>query len=183
MRGSVYIATSLDGFIARKNGDLDWLPGSDGSADQTGEDFGYQEFMNSIDVLVMGRNTFEMVLSFGVWPYGDKRVIVLSSKSLKLPDHLPATVEASACTPAELFHSLSQQGHQNAYIDGGNTIQRFLQAGLIQEMIITRIPVLIGQGISLFGPLNKDIAIQHLETLTFENGLVQSKYAVHPDPA
>ncbi|QDU52350.1 dihydrofolate reductase family protein [Gimesia panareensis] len=183
MRGHVFIATSLDGFIARENGALDWLPGSDGAAEQTGEDFGYQAFMDSIDVLVMGRNTFEMVLSFGSWPYGEKRVIVLSSKSLTLPDHLPDSVESRCSTPADLFQSLSEEGHQSAYIDGGNTIQRFLAAGLIDEMIITRIPILIGQGISLFGPLENDIQVQHLETHSFENGFTQSRYSLHQTKA
>jgi dihydrofolate reductase len=176
VRGSVYIATSLDGFIARKNGDLDWLPGSDGSAYQSEEDFGYQAFMDTVDVLIMGRHTFETVLSFEEWPYGEKRVIVLSSSPLKIPESLQNSVEAKSGSPENLFQSLSHEGHQNAYIDGGNTVQRFLNAGLIRDIIITRIPILIGQGIPLFGPLKNDIIVKHLKTQTYENGFVQSHY-------
>lgn len=101
MRGSVYIATSLDGFIARKNGALDWLPGSDGSAYQVEEDFGYKAFMDTVDVLIMGRHTFETVLSFEEWPYGEKRVIVLSSSPLNIPESLQNSVEAKSGTPRE----------------------------------------------------------------------------------
>lgn len=177
MKISVYIATSLDGFIARENGKLDWLPGSDGESDTSGEDYGYHEFMDSVDVLVMGRNTFETVLSFGIeWPYSEKRVIVLSSQPLQIPNDLPATVESSSCAPAELIQKLSEEGFQRAYIDGGKTIQSFLNAGLIQDMIITRIPILIGSGIPLFGPIDKDRKLRHVDTRTFENGFVQSKY-------
>lgn len=178
MKASVYIATSLDGFIARENGELDWLPGSDGESDTNGEDYGYHEFMDSVDTLVMGRNTFEMVLTFGEWSYGNKRVIVLSSKPLRIPDDLPPTVESKSCSPAELVQELSEQGEKHLYIDGGKTIQSFLNAGLIQELIITRIPVLIGSGIPLFGPLDKDKKLRLIQTHTYENGIVQNKYEI-----
>ncbi|QDV52715.1 dihydrofolate reductase family protein [Gimesia fumaroli] len=177
MRVSVYIATSLDGFIARENGNLDWLPGSDGTSEQSEEDFGYHEFMDSVDVLIMGRKTFETVLSFEIeWPYSEKQVIVLSSQPLQIPNDLPATVESSTSSPAELIQQLSEKGYQRAYIDGGKTIQSFLNAGLIQDMIITRIPVLIGSGIPLFGPVDNDRKLRHINTRTFENGFVQSEY-------
>tara|TARA_R110002095_G_scaffold152237_5_gene132380 strand:+ start:35989 stop:36534 length:546 start_codon:yes stop_codon:yes gene_type:complete len=176
---SVYIATSLDGFIARENGDLDWLPGSDGAGDPTGEDYGYHEFMNSVDVLIMGRNTFETVLSFGIeWPYSEKRVIVLSSQPVQIPSELPDTVESPSLSPADLIQKLSEDGHQRAYIDGGKTIQSFLNADLIQDLIITRIPILIGSGIPLFSPLDNDQKLRHINTHTFENGFVQSKYEI-----
>jgi len=181
MKASVYIATSLDGFIARENGDLDWLPGSDGSSvDSNPEDgdFGYQAFMDSVDVLVMGRGSFEKVLSFGMWPYGNKRVVVLSSKLTKLPDDLPETVELKSGPPAEVVKELAVSGANHLYIDGGKTIQAFLNAGLIQELIITKIPVLIGEGLCLFGPVHKDVQLRHIETRAFSNGFVQSKYAV-----
>lgn len=176
MKTTVYIATSLDGFIARPNGDLDWLPGV-GDAD-TGEDYGYQAFMDSVDVLVMGRNTYEIVRAFDPWPYGDKRVIVLSRSLTHLADKSPATVELRSSSPAELVNELQAKGFQHAYIDGGKTIQSFLNAGLINELIITRIPVLIGAGIPLFGPLAQDVKLQHVETRSYANGLVQSKYHV-----
>lgn len=181
MKASVYIATSLDGFIARENGDLDWLPGSDGQSgdgESGRDDFGYQAFMDSVDVLVMGRNTFEMVLSFGQWPYGRKRVVVLSSTLAELPDNLPNTVAIRSCSPAELVEELRASGAKHLYVDGGKTIQGFLKGGLIQELIITRIPVLIGRGIPLFGPVDQDVMVHHIETRSFANGFVQSKYAV-----
>jgi dihydrofolate reductase len=177
MKTTVYIATSLDGFIARENGDLDWLPGIE-DPDSGSEDYGYQAFMDSVDVLVMGRNTYEIVRAFDPWPYGDKRVIVLSRSLTEISDKLPPTVELRASSPAELVDELQEKGFQHAYIDGGKTIQSFLNAGLIQQLIITRIPVLIGTGIPLFGPLAQDVALQHVETQSYANGLVQSRYRV-----
>ncbi|MBI1296179.1 dihydrofolate reductase [bacterium] len=176
MKTTVYIATSLDGFIARSNGDLDWLPGI-GDAD-TGEDYGYQAFIDSVDVLVMGRGTYEIVCTFEPWPYGDKRVIVLSRTLAHLADNLPDTVELRSGTPAELVEQLQAEGMKHAYIDGGKTIQSFLNAGLLDELIITRIPVLIGTGIPLFGPLEQDVKLQHVETRSYASGMVQSTYRV-----
>ena len=181
MKASVYIATSLDGFIARENGALDWLPGGDGASsndESNGEDFGYKAFMDSVDVLVIGRNTYETVLSFGQWPYGSKRVVVLSSTLARLANNLPPTVELKSCSPTELVQVLEVSGAKHLYIDGGKTIQGFLNAGLIQEIIITRIPILIGAGIPLFGPVNEDVKLRHIETRAFANGFVQSKYEV-----
>ena len=176
MKISVYIATSLDGFIARENGDLDWLPGSDGDGDTVGEDYGYHQFMESVDVLVMGRHTYEMVIGFGEWPYGEKRVIVLSGTGIEIPESIKEAVGSRSCTPAELVEELRQTGAKHLYIDGGKTIQGFLNAGLIQEMIITIVPVLIGSGIPLFGALDEDKKLQLLESRSFEKGFVQSKY-------
>jgi dihydrofolate reductase len=173
---SVFIATSLDGFIARKNGDLDWLPGSDG---ETGsDDYGFKEFFKSIDTLIIGRNTYELALTFKEWPYRGKNVVVLSSGFPKIPRNLAEGVVGTSSSPKELIHRLASSGSAHAYVDGGKTIQGFLQANLIQEMTITRIPVLIGEGISLFGPLAHDIKLQHVSTRTFESGFVQSKYKV-----
>ena len=178
MKISVYIATSLDGFIARENGDLDWLPGSDGSEGGSGEDYGYHQFMESVDVLVMGRHTYEMVIGFGEWPYEEKRVIVRSSKGVEIPEKLSKKVESKSCSPAELVEELRQTGAKHLYIDGGKTIQGFLNAGLIQEMIITLVPVLIGSGIPLFGKLNQDKKLELIENRSFDNGFVQSKYKI-----
>lgn len=175
MKASIYIATTIDGFIARTNGELDWLgepPYEDG------EDYGYKKFMDSVDVLVMGRNTFEMVLSFGEWPYGSKPVIVLSSRALKIPEHIAKHVESMSLSPLEMVNLLTKRGARHIYVDGGKTIQGFLDAGLIQRLILTRIPVLIGKGIPLFGPLKYDIKLKHIETQVFLDGLVQSEYEV-----
>ncbi|MFN8383166.1 MAG: dihydrofolate reductase family protein [Anaerolineales bacterium] len=170
---SVYIAVSLDGFIARKDGGLDWLPpGSEGD-----EDFGYAEFMSAVDFIVMGRNTYEKVLSFGNWPY-DKKVIVLTSRDLTLAPELAEKVEALRLSPRELVHQMDIRGAKGIYLDGGITIQRFLREGLVHEMTITTIPILIGEGLPLFGPLEKDIKLELINSRSFKNGFVQSKYKV-----
>ena len=175
MKATVYIATSIDGFIARKDGSVDWLPAGENTS---GEDYGYQDFINSVDALVMGRNTYEMVHSFGEWPYGNKSVVVLSSQALDIPEHIAETVTAMSGSPGEVIQKLAEKGYEHLYIDGGKTIQAFLRAGLIQTLIITKIPILIGSGIPLFGTLPHDIKLRHLETLQFDSGLVQSKYEI-----
>ncbi|TQV80039.1 dihydrofolate reductase [Exilibacterium tricleocarpae] len=173
---SVYIATSLDGFIARENDDLDWLDAANATVPE-GEDCGYQDFMSSVDALVMGRSSYEKVLSFGAWPY-DKPVTVLSRNSLDIPAAISHRVFHSNETPAALHQRLSQQGVRRLYVDGGITIQRFLSAGLIDDITITVIPVILGSGKPLFGPLEKDIALRHVATKTYDCGFVQSTYTV-----
>lgn len=171
MRASVFIATSLDGFIARANGDIDWLPSGGG------EEHGYEAFIASVDALVIGRKTYETVLAFATWPYGQKPVFVLSTGTLA-PAPPGAVVEQMSGDPAEIVSRLSARGVRHIYVDGGITIQRFLQAGLIQRLIITRIPVLIGAGIPLFGAVLRDIVLSHVATRPYESGLVQSEYLV-----
>ena len=180
MKASVYIATTLDGFIARDNGELDWLPGGDGAADLSGEDYGYAAFMETVDVIVMGRKTYEMVLSFGQWPYGATRVVVLSNTLPQVDPSLPDTVKTSDLGVVELYRQLAASGVQHIYVDGGKTIQGFLGAGLIDEITVTSIPVLIGSGIPLFGPLERDIRLRHISTQSYANGMVQSCYGVEP---
>lgn len=176
MKASVFIATSLDGFIARENGELDWLPvpGEDG----TSEDYGYKEFIDSVDLLVMGRHTYEKALTFGKWPYENSSVIVLSSRPVRIPESIEQAVESMSGSPSDLIGRLAERGARHLYVDGGRTIQSFLDEGLIQQLIITRVPVLIGSGIPLFGPLKRDIQLRHVETRHFDDGLVQSKYDV-----
>lgn len=176
MKVSVYIAASLDGFIARENGALDWLPGSDGKSE--GEDYGFSQFMATVDVLVMGRYTYEMVLSFGRWPYGNKPVIVLSSNPLQIPGHLIGKVEHKSCSPLELVRELEGSNVKHIYVDGGKTIQGFFRAGLVQELIITRVPILLGSGVPLFGELDSDQRLHHIDTRVYKNGFVQSTYQV-----
>jgi dihydrofolate reductase len=173
---SVFIATSLDGFIARSNGDLDWLTGAESTS--TEQDYGYQEFMDTVDTIVLGRNTFELVLTFDTWPYSGKNVVVLSSKPSAVPSHLVDEVEWLSLPPQRLAERLAAQGATHLYVDGGKTIQGFLRAGLIDELTITRVPVLIGTGVPLFGPLDHDVRLTHIATQQFENGFVQSKYRV-----
>jgi dihydrofolate reductase len=171
MTASVFIGTSVDGFIARANDDLDFLPPGGG------EPHGYNEFIASVDAIVIGRKTFEKVLTFGDWPYGNKRVVVLSSRPIDL-SVVRGVVEQMAGQPAEIVAQLAARGIHNLYIDGGVTIQRFLRAGAIHRLIITRVPVLIGEGVPLFGALPHDIRLRHVATRHFPSGLVQSEYEV-----
>ena len=172
MRASVFIGTSLDGFIARENGSFDFLP------EGGGEEHGYEAFIASVDALVIGRGTFETVLAFPTWPYGDKRVVVLSSQPLDLAKVRGGVVDQMSGDPRDIVAKLDVQGVKHAYIDGGITVQRFLRAGLIQRLIITRVPVLIGSGRPLFGPLGSDLKVRHVATRSYASGLVQSEYAI-----
>src|SRR6266403_1631068 len=158
MTASVFIGTSLDGFIARRNGDFDFLPPGGG------EPHGYNEFIASVDAIVIGRKTFEKVLTLGPWPYGDKQVVILSSRPVDLSAAVGGVVEQMAGAPAEIVSQLAARGIQHVYVDGGITIQRFLRAGLVQRLIITRVPVLIGAGVPLFGALPRDVRLHHVAT-------------------
>lgn len=175
MKATVFIATSLDGFIARDDGNLDWLHAAGSSPD--GEDYGYRAFMKTVDALVMGRHTYETVLGFDKWPY-DKPVFVLATRPVEVPASVRGAVELTSGEPAELLARLASRGIEHVYVDGGRTVQRFLEAGAIQRLIITRIPVLIGRGIPLFGPVSRDIHLRHVDTRHYRNGLVQSEYIV-----
>lgn len=186
-RTSVFIATSVDGFIARPDGSIDWLlaasePAAEGEV-AAGEDYGYAAFIATVDALVMGRGSWEQVLSFPEWPYGNLPVTVLSSRDVRIPPELADRVSRDGGEPAALLSRLGAAGRRHLYIDGGVTIQRFLAAGLIDELIITRIPVLLGEGRPLFGPLGADVSLEHQGTRSYANGLVQSRYRVRlPSP-
>ena len=172
MTNYVYIATSLDGFIATPDGGIDWLneiPNPEGS------DYGYADFMSGIDALVMGRKSFEKVLSFGVWPY-DKPVFVLSRSKVTIPKELDEKVEITNSSPEEIVAQLAELGYQNLYIDGGVTIHGFLEADLIDELIITRVPILLGDGIPLFSKLSQKMQFTHKKTETLNEMLVKSHY-------
>jgi dihydrofolate reductase len=169
---SVFIGTSVDGFIARPNGRLDFLPEGGGEA------HGYNEFFASVDALVIGRKTFETVLAFPDWPYGDKRVVVLSARKLDLSKVPGGTVEQMQGSPREIVSKLEDRGIRHIYVDGGVTIQRFLREGLIQRLIITRVPILIGEGIPLFGSLPKDVRLEHVQTWHYASGLVKTEYRI-----
>ena len=171
MKASVFVGISLDGFMARANGALDFLPPGGG------EPHGYDEFMATVDALVIGRNTYDTVLGFDSWPYEQKPVYVLSTRELPAAP-LGAVVEHLSGPPSEIVSLLATRGIRHIYVDGGITIQRFLRAGLIQRLIVTRVPVLIGSGIPLFGPLQKDVFLEHIRTSQYPSGLVQSEYAL-----
>jgi len=168
----VYIAQSLDGYIADKNGDIDWLmdiPNPENS------DFGFAEFMSKIDAVVMGRNTFEKVNSFGVWSY-TKPVYVISASLHDLPQKYSGEVEILNLKPKQIIETLEKEGMKNLYIDGGSLIQSFLSEDLIDELIITSIPVLLGGGIPLFGKLNNSLKFKFQKSEVLNNSLVKSHY-------
>ena len=172
---SVFIGTSLDGFIARENGELDWLIGG---TDITPEEYGYNAFIKDIDVIVMGRRTYEVGLSFDPWPY-HLPVFVLSHRPIEKPKTAPtAKVESMAGEPETIVATLAKKGLRRLYVDGGETIRQFLRAGLVDEITISQLPVLIGRGIPLFGPLPHDVKLRHIKTSTFRGGMVQTTYEV-----
>ena len=186
MKVSVFIATSLDGFIARPDGSLDWLPGSgeagseefDSDSAAEVDDHGWNAFWDSVDCLVLGRKTFEKVLGYGVWPYEGTRVIVLSRTMVLVPEEVEGKIEIYAGDPQALVDKLAAEGHERLYVDGGQTIQSFLSRGLISDLTINTIPVLIGEGIPLFGPLPEDIPLRHVKTESYPSGFVLSTYEI-----
>ena len=171
MRASVFVGASVDGFIARPDGGLDFLPPGGG------EEHGYEAFLATVDALVIGRKTYETVLAFEGWPYGTKPVFVLSTRELA-PAPAGAAVERMSGEPREIADRLAARGFEHLYVDGGITIQRFLAAGLVQRLVVTRVPVLIGAGIPLFGPIPRDIPLRHVATRAYPSGLVCTEYAV-----
>lgn len=173
---SVFIATSVDGYIARPDGDVSWLEA--GEPIGGGDDAGYGAFFSSIDVLVMGRGSFDKVLEFDPWPYGTKPVIVLSKSLTTVPDHLQDTVRIESLSPQALLDTLAQEGYTHIYLDGGQVIQSFLREGLVDAMTLTTIPILIGAGRPLFGALDADITLRLVESKSWHNGFVQSTYQV-----
>jgi dihydrofolate reductase len=172
MQVSVFVGTSVDGFIARRNGSFDFLD------EGGGEPHGYTEFFASVDALVIGRKTFEVVLGFPEWPYGDKLVIVLSNGKLDFSGVRGGRVEQMGGAPREIVSKLEAKGIKHVYLDGGDTIQRFLRDGCVHRMTITRVPVLIGDGIALFGAVPRDMKLRHVATTAYASGLVKSEYEV-----
>jgi dihydrofolate reductase len=174
MKTSVFVGVSVDGFLARANGELDFLDAG-GS-----EPHGYEEFIASVDTIVIGRKTFEIVMGFDAWPYGERRVVILSSQPVDLAaaSARGGRVEHMSGLPADIASRLSTTGARHVYVDGGVTIQGFLRAGLVQRLVVSRVPVLIGSGIPLFGDLPKDVLLRHVATRAFQGGLVQSEYEV-----
>lgn len=166
--GAVFIATSLDGYIARPDGDIGWLTGVEGLGDT-----GYEPFMSGVDVLVMGRATYDKVLTFDSWPYDGRMVFVLSTR-LATTDH---RIEVYASLH-ELVEAIVAIGARRVYVDGGKVIQSFLRAGLVHEMTITRAPILLGEGLPLFGPTEQDVHLIHRETRVLGAGFVQTTYEV-----
>jgi dihydrofolate reductase len=175
--GHVFIATSLDGFVSGTNRRLDWLM----KQNTAGEQHGYEAFIESMDGIVMGRGSFETVLTFGAWPY-NKQVIVMSQTltDADLPVELAGKVRLTTLTPAALMDSLRDEGWKRAYVDGGLLVQSFLRCGLIEDLHLTIVPVLIGDGVRLFGPIEADVDLELTHSKSFKSGLVQHRYRVLP---
>jgi dihydrofolate reductase len=171
----VFIATSLDGFIARDDGDIGWLIERSDPA----EDHGYAAFIEDKDIIVMGRGTYEKTMSFDTWPY-DRPVLVLSKQlaSTPIPDTLQGKVRFSDLPPLQVMEELARQNVKKVYVDGGQVVQSFLRNGLIDDMVVTTVPVLISAGKPLFGELQHDLGLTLVSSRSFPSGLVQSTYRV-----
>jgi dihydrofolate reductase len=171
MKTSVFVGTSLDGFIAKPDGNIDWL------TQYANDDaiYAYEEFMHGIDAIIIGRGTFEKVLTFPSWPY-EKKAFVLSTSLKQLPDTLKDKATLLSMKVKELLSYLSEAGFSSIYVDGGKVIQSFLDEDAIDDLIISRTPLLIGNGIPLFGFLSADLNFIHMKTETQTNGLVRSYY-------
>jgi dihydrofolate reductase len=172
---SVFMALSQDGFMARPDGALDWLDEANRLV-PLGEDCGFADFMARVDALVMGRKTFDTVRSMGVWPYGDKPVVVLSRRLKSLPEGVPGSVRLDGGDPQEVLERTSALGWQRLYIDGGETVQGFLKAGRVHELVLTEVPCLLGQGIALFDPAGLPAGFQCQRQHAYPFGFVQRQY-------
>lgn len=174
-RTSVFVGMSVDGFIARVGGTLDFLD----VVEPVDGDTSFVDFLASVDAMVMGRATFDFVMNAGVdWPYGDRPMLVMTRRPLELPDELAGLVEASDEPPDAMLARLAGKGATHVYVDGGLTVRAFLRAGLIDDLILTRVPVLVGSGISVFGELPGDRRLDLVRSTTFPNGMVQTHYRV-----
>lgn len=177
LHATVFLALSVDGFIARRDGRIDWLESAQGRI-PPGEDCGFAALMASVDAIVMGRKTFETVLGFGFWPYGDKPLIVLSRTGFALPESVPASVSVTDESPTVLAERLAAAGMRRVYVDGGQTVGSFLAAGLVDTLVLTTVPVILGDGTPLTGALPRDIWLEPVETIAYPFGLVQTRYQV-----
>jgi dihydrofolate reductase len=174
-RAHVFIATSADGFIARPDGSIDWLLKLH-SASPPGEDFGYAAFVADKQALIMGSASFETALGFPEWPYATLPVWVASRRGVVVPPALRASVTVSADAPAALLQRLGEAGVREAYLDGGQLIQAYLREGLVASLTVTTVPVLIGQGRALWGPLPADLPLQLTTSRHWPNGFVQNTW-------
>ena len=184
MKCSVYIATSADGYIATPDGGVDWLhTAGNVEADMGSEDMGFQSFMDSVDCMIMGRKCMEMISSMNLtpdqWPYGDMCIVVLSNTVQEAPENLQGKIEMYSGDIQELIINLESNGCNHAYIDGGSTITSFINLKLIDEMIITKVPVLLGVGIPLFGKIKQRVKLEKAEAKAYQNEFIQIKYSVN----
>jgi dihydrofolate reductase len=185
MKCSVYIATSADGYIATPEGDVNWLHTAGNSeADMSkNPDMGFNEFVASVDCMIMGRKCMDAISSFNLtpeqWPYGDTKVYVLSNSINEPPENLRGQVEMYSGDILKLISHLETEGYKHAYIDGGTTITAFINLQLINEITITKAPIILGKGIPLFGEINSSVKLINSEAIAFPNDFVQVKYGVN----
>lgn len=173
MQISAFIATSLDGFIARPDHSIDWL---DNATSDATEDYGYEAFISTISSVVMGRKTFQRILTFPQWPFQHQRVIVLSQTMKEVPPSLKDSVQLFDGTPGQLVDILDAEGDSHVFVDGSRAIQSFIAENLLSDITITTLPILIGDGVPLFGSLDRDVQLNHISTKAYQNGFVQSHY-------
>jgi len=180
MKCSVYIATSADGYIASPDGGVDWLMAAGNSEEPVEMALSFEDYLKSVDCMVMGRKCMEKIASFNLapeqWPYGDLRIIVLSKSIKQVPTSLPGKVEIYGGEVSDLMMQLESEGYQHAYIDGGSVITSFLNLQLINEMTISQAPVILGDGLRLFGKVNQAVALSNVKAEAYDNGFVQTHY-------
>ena len=172
-RCSVFVGVSLDGFIARSDGALDWLEPFEGT------EHGYQAFFDAVDAVVIGRATYDVVLGFGTWPYGEKRVFVLTHR----PPPARHAEAFLAGDPEAVVARLARDGVRRAYVDGGAVVSQFLAAGLVDDLTLTLVPVVLGDGIRLFQAPLPERAFHLSGAQTYPSGLVQVRYVAAGGPA
>ncbi len=187
MKCSVFIATSVDGYIATENGGVDWLHTAGNQEADMGAspdpDMGFSRYINSVDCMIMGRKCMDMISSMNLtpeqWPYGDTRIFALSNTVKEAPENLQGTVEMYSGEISALVSRLEKEGFNHAYIDGGTTITSFINLKLINEMTITLAPVLLGAGKPLFGELDQHIKLEDAQVIAYPNGFITVKYKVN----
>jgi len=185
MKCSIYIATSVDGFIATKDGGVDWLHTAGNGKALTGDnaDMGLNDYLSSVDCMIMGRKCMDMISSMNLtpeqWFYGDLKIIVLSNTIKEAPENLKGKVEMYSGDLLTLISHLENEGHKHAYIDGGTTIQAFMNLKRINEITITKAPIILGEGIPLFGKTFKNIKLEEAQAVAYSNDFIQLKYKVN----
>ena len=184
MKCSVFIATSADGYIATSEGAVDWLhtSGNQDADMSANPDMGFHHFIASVDCMIMGRKCMQTLADFNLapeqWPYGDIKIYVLSHSVSVAPENMRNKVEMYSGDILALINKLASDGYQHAYIDGGKTITAFINQQLINEMIITKAPIILGEGIPLFGKIEKPIKLLEANATAFPNDFIQIKYSV-----
>jgi dihydrofolate reductase len=184
MKCSVYIATSADGYIATLEGGVDWLhTAGNKEVDMGSEDMGFKAFMGSVDCMIMGRKCMDMISSMNLtpeqWIYGDMPIVVLSNTIKESPENLHGKIEMYSGDISKLIYNLEKRGFKHAYIDGGATITSFINLELIDEMIITKAPLLLGEGIPLFGKIKNSVKLNNAKATVYKNEFIQIKYDVN----